>query len=301
VLSSSSVEGEAVDSPLGHGACVDEIFGLPPLLPLRVRWRCVEADREGGALTFESADGVPGWATDCKMAFDIASTANGGSSVALCMSYKPASPIARLAPPLLTLDNTLALTVMLPRAISSPASPLGTQDPIAGPLVAVGRALGLLPAQEEDGWTGEPSAWADADSLTQRLSAFSTERLGGFKQWLAERVAGDFDVEAVDMQLRESIEGSGVVLFSFTSCPFCKRAKELLSDKGAVFTVVELDEIATGAALRARLGARTGRTSVPSVWIAGEYVGGMNDGPGLGPLDTNGKLEPMLRAAGAMA
>ncbi len=65
--------------------------------------------------------------------------------------------------------------------------------------------------------------------------------------------------------------------------------------------MVELDEEAEGAAMRARPGARTGRTSVPATWIGDEYVGGLNDGPGLAPLDADGKLEPMLRAVGAMA
>jgi len=64
--------------------------------------------------------------------------------------------------------------------------------------------------------------------------------------------------------------------------------------------LLELDEDADGPALRARLGARTGRTSVPSVWIGAEYVGGLNDGPGLVPLDADGKLEPKLRAVGAL-
>ena len=68
----------------------------------------------------------------------------------------------------------------------------------------------------------------------------------------------------------------------------------------ASYSVIELDLEGDGAALRARLGARTGRTSVPSVWINGEYCGGLNDGPGLGPLDAEGQLDPKLRAAGAM-
>ena len=38
----------------------------------------------------------------------------------------------------------------------------------------------------------------------------------------------------------------------------------------------------------------------PSVWVAGEYIGGLNDGPGLLPLDEQGELEPKLRAAGAL-
>ena len=113
-------------------------------------------------------------------------------------------------------------------------------------------------------------------------------------------MAGEYDAAAVDVRLDREIGGAGVVMFSFTTCPFCKRAKETLAAKGVAFTAVELDEETEGAAMRARLGARTGRTSVPSVFIGGEYVGGLNDGPGLLPLDAQGELEPKLRAAGAL-
>jgi len=177
-------------------------------------------------------------------------------------------------------------------------SPLGTKDPIAGPLVAAARATGVLPEEEDDGWTGEPSAWADEDSFTQKLSGFTQTYLAGFKQWVAERVAGEFDAAAVDAALNAEISDNAVLMYSFTSCPFCKKAKELLDEKGAPYAVVELDEIADGAARRARLGAKTGRTSVPSVWISGEYVGGLNDGPGLAVLDRAGELDAKLAAAG---
>ena len=77
------------------------------------------------------------------------------------------------------------------------------------------------------------------------------------------------------------------------------RAERASTNRMAV-NFVELDEEADGAAMRCRLGIRTGRTSVPSVWVAGEYIGGLNDGPGLLPLDEQGELEPKLRAAGAL-
>lgn len=45
-----------------------------------------------------------------------------------------------------------------------------------------------------------------------------------------------------------------------------------------------------------------GRTSVPSVWINGECIGGCNDGnPGLLPLKESGRLESILREARALA
>ena len=189
----------------------------------------------------------------------------------------------------------------LGRTKASSPSKLGTKDPIAGPLVAAARSVGLLPEQEADGWAGEPSEWAEADSFTQKLSAFTQNYLSGFKQFVAERVAGEFDKDAVDAAIEAEVSRAGVLMYSFTSCPFCKKAKELLDDKGASYTVVELDELSDGAARRARLGARTGRTSVPAIFIDGSYIGGLNDGsPGLAPLDAAGELVPRLKGAGAL-
>ena len=44
----------------------------------------------------------------------------------------------------------------------------------------------------------------------------------------------------------------------------------------------------------------TERTSMPSIWIAGSFVGGCNDGPGVVTLNRDGKLVPLLQQAGAM-
>ena len=189
----------------------------------------------------------------------------------------------------------------LGRTKSSAPSKLGTKDPIAGPLVAAARSLGVLPETEEDGWSGEPSAWADEDSFTQQLSGATQKYAAGFKQFVAEKVAGDFDAAAVDASIDAALGNGGVTMYTFTSCPFCKKAKELLDDKGATYTEIALDEREDGAALRARLGKRTGRTSVPAVWIGDEYVGGLNDGaPGLVPLDKAGELDGKLKRARAL-
>jgi glutaredoxin len=306
VLSSFAVDGSGCDKVLPVGGQVDEIFGLPPLMPLRVQWTCIEADapRDGnpnGRLTFSSPSGLDGVASDCFMRFAFASYGDGGTDLELEMEYAPTSPVATLGAPVLALDNALALKVLLPREIGRAKPPARQMmDPIAGPLVSAGRRLRLLPEAEAGGWTGEPTAWARSDSVPQRPSQLSQSRLSGVKQWVAERAAGEFDAEAIDRRLDGLIGSSDVLLFSFTNCPFCKGAKELLDAKGARYRVVELDLEPQGAAMRARLGARTGRTSVPSVWVAGECVGGLNDGPGLAPLDADGLLEPKLRAVGAM-
>uniref|UniRef100_A0A0K6S8N2 Glutaredoxin domain-containing protein n=1 Tax=Chromera velia CCMP2878 TaxID=1169474 RepID=A0A0K6S8N2_9ALVE len=101
------------------------------------------------------------------------------------------------------------------------------------------------------------------------------------------------------------------MVFSWSRCPFCLRAKEVLGSEELGIKrmkVVELDgdldvDAETGKAIRAELGKRTGRTSVPSVWVGGQFVGGCNDG-GLGgviPLLRAGALQKMLREAGALA
>ena len=81
-----------------------------------------------------------------------------------------------------------------------------------------------------------------------------------------------------------------------------------MSAFGAAYTVVELEgpvgsaELAEALAFRSELAQLTGRTSVPSIWIGGKFVGGYDDG-GLGGLVTlyrSGELAPMLTAAKAI-
>ena len=127
VLSSHSVEGvdgAAIGAPLKVGDAVDEIFGAPPLLPLRVRWTCTRADAEEGRLTFASPTGLSGVASQCAMDFTVAADGEGQSSVELAMEYEPLNPIARLATPLLAMDNFLALKVLLGRAMKEEGAPL---------------------------------------------------------------------------------------------------------------------------------------------------------------------------------
>ena len=127
VLSSVGVEGAATAAPLRPGAEVDELFGLPPILPLRVKSRCEDAS--SNTLDVRSSDGLAGVATDCRM--DFAIEADGDASVVnLAMSYEPASPLALLAAPVLIVDNWLALNVLLPRAFSG--SPLVRQRDVPG-------------------------------------------------------------------------------------------------------------------------------------------------------------------------
>jgi glutaredoxin 3 len=82
-------------------------------------------------------------------------------------------------------------------------------------------------------------------------------------------------------------------------------AKAILYDKGARYKVVELDKESDGKAIRAEMGTMLGRTSVPAIWINGVFIGGCNDGPtseynGINNLNTQNKLDGMLKLSGAI-
>ena len=66
-----------------------------------------------------------------------------------------------------------------------------------------------------------------------------------------------------------------------------------MDDQAAQYTVVELDQDADGTAMRAELADLVGRTSVPAIWIGGEFVGGATD---LFDIGKAGELQPMLAA-----
>lgn len=120
------------------------------------------------------------------------------------------------------------------------------------------------------------------------------------KKRMAIAQAGQYDEQAVKARMERYIAENTVMIFSFSTCPFCKNAKKLLDDMGVGYEAVELNEMDGGMALRAELAKLTGRTSMPNIWIGGKGIGGCNDGPGLMTLHRNGELEGMLKQAGAL-
>lgn len=121
------------------------------------------------------------------------------------------------------------------------------------------------------------------------------------KMALAISQAGDYDQAATRAKIEGLIASNPCVVFSWSGCPFCKKAKAVLDGVGAKYVALELDTMGQeGKAIRAELARMTERTSVPNVYIAGTSVGGCNDGPGVQTLQGKGELVPMLLAAGAM-
>ncbi|MBC7505290.1 MAG: glutaredoxin 3 [Sandarakinorhabdus sp.] len=74
-------------------------------------------------------------------------------------------------------------------------------------------------------------------------------------------------------------------------CPFCTRAKSLLTKKGASFDEID---ISSGGPARAEMLDRSGgRQTVPQIFINGAHVGGSDE---LASLERDGKLDAMLAA-----
>lgn len=82
---------------------------------------------------------------------------------------------------------------------------------------------------------------------------------------------------------------SKVLMYSTAVCPYCIRAEQLLQRKG----VQQIDKVRVDLQpeLRVAMMEKTGRRTVPQIYINDEYVGGYDD---LAALDRTGKLDQLL-------
>lgn len=81
-----------------------------------------------------------------------------------------------------------------------------------------------------------------------------------------------------------------VVMYSTAVCPYCVMAERLLKSKG----VEHIDKIRVDLQpeQRAEMMQKTGRRTVPQIYIGDTHVGGFDD---LSALDHAGKLDPLLQ------
>lgn len=80
-----------------------------------------------------------------------------------------------------------------------------------------------------------------------------------------------------------------VVLYTKPWCSYCLRAKQLLTSKGVAFTEHDLSR---HPELRQEMEQRSGRYTVPQIWIGSTQVGGCDD---LYALERQGKLDALLK------
>jgi glutaredoxin 3 len=81
-----------------------------------------------------------------------------------------------------------------------------------------------------------------------------------------------------------------VTIYTKSWCPYCAAAKELLTRKGVSFEEIE---ISGRNDLRDEMVQRSGRATVPQIFIGERHVGGCDD---LYALDNRGDLDPLLAA-----
>ena len=80
-----------------------------------------------------------------------------------------------------------------------------------------------------------------------------------------------------------------VVMYSTAVCPYCVRAEQLLRQRGV--EAIEKIRIDVDPSLRNEMMERTGRRTVPQIYIGDTHVGGFDD---LAALDRAGGLAPLL-------
>jgi len=78
-------------------------------------------------------------------------------------------------------------------------------------------------------------------------------------------------------------------MYATAVCPYCIRAEQLLRSKGV--QDIEKVRIDLDPARRAEMMERTGRRTVPQIYIGDTHVGGCDD---LMALNSAGKLDPLL-------
>jgi glutaredoxin 3 len=80
-----------------------------------------------------------------------------------------------------------------------------------------------------------------------------------------------------------------VTLYTSDWCPYCRRARDLLTQKNVVFSEVNIED---EPKFREEMIARSNRGTVPQIFIGDRHVGGCDD---LFELDRSGELDRLIR------
>lgn len=81
---------------------------------------------------------------------------------------------------------------------------------------------------------------------------------------------------------------SNVVIYATSSCPYCMMAKRLFDGKGVEYQIVD---VGGDSQKWADMEAKSGRNTVPQVYIGDQHIGGFDD---LSAADKRGEIDPLL-------
>jgi glutaredoxin 3 len=84
------------------------------------------------------------------------------------------------------------------------------------------------------------------------------------------------------------VSGAELIMYSTGWCGFCARARALLERKGIAFREIDVDD----AGARAEMETRSGKRSVPQIFIGPRHVGGFEE---LYALERSGELDQLLK------
>ncbi|KAI4100944.1 MAG: hypothetical protein L6R37_005150 [Teloschistes peruensis] len=102
-------------------------------------------------------------------------------------------------------------------------------------------------------------------------------------------------MSAAKVKAQSIIDENAVAVFSKSYCPYCRASKSLLSEMGAKFFVIEMDQVDDGADLQDALEEISGQRSVPNIYIKQDHIGGNSD-----LQARKGDLKELLKDAGAI-
>ncbi|WOK95013.1 glutaredoxin-C8 [Canna indica] len=77
--------------------------------------------------------------------------------------------------------------------------------------------------------------------------------------------------------VKKTVSSHGIVIFSKSYCPYCRRAKAVFKKLKKEPYVLELDQRGDGSEIQDALSEMVGRRAVPQVFIHGKHLGGSDD------------------------
>ena len=81
---------------------------------------------------------------------------------------------------------------------------------------------------------------------------------------------------------------ANITVYYAPFCPYCGWAKQLLESKGVEFNMINVND---DQDTRSEMEQRSGRTSVPQIFIGETHVGGYDD---MAAMDDRGELDPLI-------
>ena len=82
-----------------------------------------------------------------------------------------------------------------------------------------------------------------------------------------------------------------VKMYTTRFCPYCMRARQLLESKNVPSTALAVDN---DPSLRQEMMERSGRRTVPQIWVGDTHIGGFDD---MYLLERQGQLDELLQGA----